>query len=148
MEPVAVKKPEPPPEPEVPKDPATCAVEVNKETTIELNAEKKPLGIVVVKGDPSEVQVIYFSLLFLKIQSNTHFKIKFPIFQVGASIILIHENGAVHKDGRMAVFDKIIEIDGKKMSSETSEHEINKVFQHIYNKVYIWRAIEWLEHRS
>lgn len=64
MEPVAVKKPEPPPEPEVPKDPATCAVEVNKETTIELNAEKKPLGIVVVKGDPSEVQVIYFSLLF------------------------------------------------------------------------------------
>lgn len=59
VEPVAAKKPEPPPEPEVPKDPATCPVEVNKETAIELNADKKPLGIVVVKGDPSEVQVIF-----------------------------------------------------------------------------------------
>lgn len=58
VEPVAAKKPEPPPEPEVPKDPATCPIVVNKETTIELAADKKPLGIVVVKGDPSEVQVI------------------------------------------------------------------------------------------
>lgn len=55
--PAAAKKVEPPPEPEVPKDPATCAIDVNKETTIELNAEKKPLGIMVVKGDCSEVQV-------------------------------------------------------------------------------------------
>lgn len=35
----------------------------------------------------------------------------------------------------MSVFDKIIEIDGKKMSSETSEREMNKAFQHIYHKV-------------
>lgn len=52
-----VKKPEPAPEPEVPKDPATAPIVPNKETTIELNADSKPLGIVVVKGDSSQVQV-------------------------------------------------------------------------------------------
>lgn len=51
------KAPEPAPVPEVPKDPATTPIGVNKETLIELHAENKPLGIVVVKGDSSAVQV-------------------------------------------------------------------------------------------
>lgn len=51
------KKPEKPPEPEVPKDPATDKIDTNKDTVIEINAERKPLGIVVVKGDSSQVQV-------------------------------------------------------------------------------------------
>lgn len=55
--------------------------------------------------------------------------------QSGASVIVIHENGAVHKDGRLKVFDKIVEIDGKKISSETSDHEMNKIFQSHYHKV-------------
>lgn len=54
---VEAKKPEAPPEPEVPKDPTTDAVGANKDTVIEINCEKKPLGIVVVKGDSSAVQV-------------------------------------------------------------------------------------------
>lgn len=49
--------PEPVIVPEVPKDPATAPIGVNKETLIELHAENKPLGIVVVKGDNSTVQV-------------------------------------------------------------------------------------------
>lgn len=56
-----VKAPEPAPVPEVPKDPATAPIGVNKETLIEVHAEKKPLGILVVKGDSSTVQVIFFS---------------------------------------------------------------------------------------
>lgn len=51
------KPPEPAPVPEVPKDPATAPIGVNKETLIEVHAENKPLGIVVVKGDNSTVQV-------------------------------------------------------------------------------------------
>lgn len=51
------KAPEPAPVPEVPKDPATAPISVNKETLIEVHAENKPLGIVVVKGDSSTVQV-------------------------------------------------------------------------------------------
>lgn len=104
------KKPEPPVVPEVPKDPATAEIIANKETFIELNADCKPLGIVVVKGDSSQVQV-------------------------GASIIVIHPNGAVSKDGRLQVFDKIIEIDGKKISSETSDNDLKNIFQHLYGKV-------------
>lgn len=51
------KKPEKPPEPEKPKDPATDKIDANKDTVIEINADKKPLGVVVVKGDSSQVQV-------------------------------------------------------------------------------------------
>lgn len=53
-------------------------------------------------------------------------------------MIVIHENGAVHKDKRLKVFDKIVEIDGKKISSETSDHELNKIFQTIYPKVRVF----------
>lgn len=56
-------------------------------------------------------------------------------------MIVIHENGAVHKDKRLQVFDKIVEIDGKKISTETSDHDLNKIFQSIYSKVYIYRII-------
>lgn len=48
---------------------------------------------------------------------------------------MIHENGAMHKDNRLKVFDKIVEIDGKKISSETSDHEMNKIFQSLYARV-------------
>lgn len=41
----------------MPKDPATDAVAPNKETVIEIKCDKKPLGVVVVKGDSSVVQV-------------------------------------------------------------------------------------------
>lgn len=54
---VEAKKAEPPPEPEAPKDPATATIDANKETLIDVTADKKPLGIVVVKGDCSQVQV-------------------------------------------------------------------------------------------
>lgn len=111
------KAPEPAHVPEVPKDPTTAPIGINKETLIELNAENKPLGIVVVKGDNSCVQN-------------------------GASIIVIHEKGAVHKDNRFQLFDKIIEIDGKKISSETTEIDLKKTFQHCYGKVkmVVYRA--------
>ena len=41
----------------------------------------------------------------------------------------------MQKDNRLKVFDKIIEIDSKKLSSETSEDELKKIFQHLYAKV-------------
>lgn len=66
------KAPEPIPEPEVPKDPATDPIAINKETNIELNAENKPLGIVVVKGDSSQIQVT-FVLIILFFFLNTKF---------------------------------------------------------------------------
>ncbi|KAJ6643961.1 Inactivation-no-after-potential D protein [Pseudolycoriella hygida] len=111
------KTPEPPPVPEVPKDPATAPITPNKETLIELNAENKPLGIIVVKGDSSSVQA-------------------------GASIIVIHENGAINKDKRFQVLDKILEIDGKKVSSETSDKDLKKLFKQTYGKVkmLVYRA--------
>lgn len=55
--------------------------------------------------------------------------------QIGASIIVIHDKGAIHKDNRFQLFDKIIEIDGKKISSETSESDLKKTFQQCYGRV-------------
>lgn len=70
----------------------------------------KPLGIVVIKGDSSTVQA-------------------------GVSIIVIHDGGAVAKDNRLKVFDKVLEIDGTKLSSETSEDHIKKMFMTLHHKV-------------
>lgn len=70
----------------------------------------KPLGIVVIKGDSSTVQA-------------------------GLSIIVVHENGIVFKDKRLKVFDKVLEIDGTKLNSETSEDSIRKMFMALYPKV-------------
>lgn len=69
------------------------------------------------------------------------------ISQSGASVIVIHENGAVHKDQRLRVFDKIVEIDGKKISTETSDHDLNKIFQATYPKVNVNKIIfcVWLQ---
>lgn len=58
------------------------------------------------------------------------------LLQIGASIIVIHEKGAIHKDNRFQLFDKIIEIDGKKISSETSDSDLKKTFQQCYGKVH------------
>lgn len=66
------------------------------------------------------------------------------LLQIGASIIVIHEKGAIHKDNRFQLFDKIIEIDGKKISSETSENDLKKTFQHCYGKVYKIRILPFL----
>lgn len=105
------KTPEPAPvAPVVVQDPATAEILVNKETTIDIHAEMKPLGIVVIKGDSSTVQA-------------------------GLSIIVIHDSGAVAKDNRLKVFDKLLEIDGIKLSSETSEDQIKKMFMSLHNKV-------------
>lgn len=61
--------------------------------------------------------------------------------QIGASLIVIHELGAINKDNRFQLFDKIIEIDGKKISSETSENDLKKAFQHCYGKVIMCYAL-------
>lgn len=74
---VEAKKPEPPPEPEAPKDPATDSVGANKDTVIEINCEKKPLGVVVVKGDSSAVQVSVKSrLVMCRFCSDSHFAVR------------------------------------------------------------------------
>lgn len=51
------KKEEKPKEPEKPIDPATCEVELNRKTLIEVKAEKKPLGVIVVGGKNNYVKV-------------------------------------------------------------------------------------------
>lgn len=56
--------------------------------------------------------------------------------QAGVSIIVIHENGIVFKDNRLKIFDKVLEIDGTKLNSETSEDNIRKMFLALYPKVY------------
>ncbi|XP_055711978.1 inactivation-no-after-potential D protein isoform X2 [Phlebotomus papatasi] len=92
-------------------------ITANRESIIEINAEKKPLGIHVVGGCDT-------------------------IVKNGAVIVQIYPSGAIAKDGRLRVFDQILEINGIKLTAEKSAEAIKKVLVAQYDKltISIWRS--------
>lgn len=49
--------------------------------------------------------------------------------EAAAYIVMIYTDGAIQKDGRLKPFDKITEIDGKKITSDMSQDEVRKLFR-------------------
>lgn len=90
----------------------------NKECIIELTAEKKLLGLICVGGKDSLVKT-------------------------GATVVVaILQNGAACKDGRLKVFDQILEINGVKLTGDKSPELIQKTLKMINDKITltVWRA--------
>lgn len=97
----SVKKP-----PEPPADPVTAAVVPNKDVVIEVNGTGfKALGLFVVGGKMLEQA------------------------EAAAYVVMIYSDGAIQKDGRLKPFDRITEIDGKKINSEMAQDEVRKLFR-------------------
>ncbi|XP_059618420.1 inactivation-no-after-potential D protein isoform X2 [Phlebotomus argentipes] len=98
--------------PEIQKD-----ITTNRESIIEINAERRPLGLHVVGGCDTVVKN-------------------------GAVIVQIYPGGAIAKDGRLRVFDQILEINGIKLTPEKSAEAMKKVLVAQYDKmtVSVWRS--------
>ncbi|XP_055599569.1 inactivation-no-after-potential D protein isoform X2 [Uranotaenia lowii] len=98
-------------------DPSKAEIVADDKTTIELNADKKPLGIVVVGGCDSCV--------------NT-----------GAVIVDILPNSVASSDKRLQILDQILEINNIKITSEMTERQIQKALKQIQTKVrmVVYRA--------
>lgn len=103
----SIKKP-----PEPPADPLTAAVVPNKDVVIEINGSGcKALGLFIVGGKMLEPP------------------------EAAAYVAMIFPDGAAKKDGRLQVFDRITEIEGKKMTAEMSADEVRKHFRYANARV-------------
>lgn len=52
--------------------------------------------------------------------------------QDGAYVVYIYPNGAANLDKRLQLFDKIIEVEGKKITADMSYTDLKKVFKRRY----------------
>lgn len=52
--------------------------------------------------------------------------------QDGAYVVYIYPNGAANIDKRLQLFDKIIEVEGKKITADMSYTDLKKVFKRRY----------------
>lgn len=52
--------------------------------------------------------------------------------QDGAYIVYIYPNGAANLDKRLKLFDKVIEVEGKKITADMSYSDLKKVFKRRY----------------
>lgn len=103
----SVKKP-----PEPPADPLTAAVVPNKDVVIEINVTGfKALGLFLIGGKMLEAP------------------------EAAAYVVMIYPDGAAKKDARLAIFDRITEIEGKKLTAEMSADEMRKLFRHANARV-------------
>uniref|UniRef100_A0A1A9ZPC8 PDZ domain-containing protein n=1 Tax=Glossina pallidipes TaxID=7398 RepID=A0A1A9ZPC8_GLOPL len=105
------KKEEKPKEPEKPIDPATCEVELNRKTLIEVKADKKPLGVIVVGGKNNYVKT-------------------------GCVITHIYPEGVLATDKRLKIFDHIVEVNGAQVKcNEITTLKVHQLFHTAYEKV-------------
>lgn len=90
----------------------------NKECIIEMSTEKKLLGLICVGGKDSHVK------------------------GEGAVVVAILKGGAAAKDGRLKVFDQILEVNGVKLTGDKSAEAIQKTMKILNEKVTltVWRA--------
>lgn len=49
--------------------------------------------------------------------------------EAAAYVVMIYPEGGGQKDGRLKVFDKITEIEGKKITAEMTHEEVKKLFR-------------------
>lgn len=52
--------------------------------------------------------------------------------QDGAYIVYIYPNGAANLDKRLQVFDKVTEVEGKKITADMSYSDLKKIFKRRY----------------
>lgn len=93
-------------------------ITANKESIIEINAEKKMLGLICVGGKGSPIKL-------------------------GATVIVrILKDGSAFKDGRLKVFDQILEINGVKLTGDKTPEAIQKTLKIINDKITltVWRS--------
>lgn len=103
-------EPEKPKEPEgPPPDPSVAPIVANKESIIEINTNNKALGLFVAGG---------------KMYNQT------PVD--GAYVVYVYKDGAAHADKRLQPFDKITEIEGKKITAEMTYIDLKKIFKRRY----------------
>lgn len=91
-----------------PTDLAHATIKTNKDSVIEINVNNKGLGLFMVGGRMLTPPVD------------------------GAFIMFIYPNGGADHDKRLKLFDKITEIEGKKITSEMSQEDIRKLFKRRY----------------
>ena len=53
-------------------------------------------------------------------------------FQDGAFVVYIYPNGAANIDKRLQLFDKIIEVEGKKITADMAYSDLKKIFKRRY----------------
>lgn len=84
----------------------------NKDVVIEINGSgSKALGLFIVGGKMLEQP------------------------EPAAYVVMIYPDGAAKKDGRLQVFDRISEIEGKKITAEMSQDEVRRLFRHANTRV-------------
>lgn len=90
----------------------TATVVPNRDVVIEVNGTgSKALGCFIIGGKMLESP------------------------EAAAYIVMIYPDGAIKKDGRLNVFDRITEIEGKKITAEMSAEEVKKLFRHANARV-------------
>lgn len=97
-----------PAEIETPADPAHATVRSNKETVIEMNVNNKGLGLFVVAGRCLQPAVD------------------------GAFVAYIYPGGGAEHDKRLQAFDRVLEVEGKKVTAEMSHEDIRRIFKRRY----------------
>lgn len=108
---------EKPKEPEKPVDPSVAEIVPNKKTLIEVNCQKKPLGVIVTGG------------------RNNHIK-------TGCNITHIYPDGVFAADKRLQLFDQIIAVNGALVNcEELTTMKVHQLFHLAYEKVnlLVWR---------
>lgn len=68
--------------------------------------------------------------------------------QDGAYVVYIYPNGAANIDKRLQLFDKIIEVEGKKITADMSYTDLKKVFKRRYLVVSMLRAFHVWKRRD
>ncbi|XP_055855779.1 inactivation-no-after-potential D protein isoform X2 [Episyrphus balteatus] len=104
-------------EPEKPVDPSVAEITTNKKILIEVNAQKKPLGVIVTGG------------------RNNHVK-------TGCNITHIYPEGVFAQDKRLQLFDQIIAVNGTLVNcEELTTLKVHQLFHLAYEKVnlLVWR---------
>lgn len=123
-----------------PADPSTAKISSNKESIIEINANNKGLGLFVTGGKMIQPPVVSNMLQIETIcMSNSLLMKKSEHLspQDGAYVVYIYPNGAANIDKRLQIFDKIIEVEGKKITADMSYSDLKKIFKRRYLVVSI-----------
>ncbi|XP_055543046.1 inactivation-no-after-potential D protein [Wyeomyia smithii] len=107
----AMPKPQASPAKEI-VDPSKAEIVADENTTIEINADKKSLGISTAGGSDSVV-------------TN------------GVVIVDVIPDCAADRDKRLKIFDQLLEINGIKITTDMSEKQIQKIVKQLYQKVRI-----------
>jgi PDZ domain len=111
-------------------DPATCDIDPNKNITIEINTENKPLGVFVVGGKDTLVTVRIKLYLFVSQKRQSGFQL-----QTGVVVVDVNVGSPAANDKRLQALDQILQINDVKFNAEMKGMHIHRVFKQCAPKV-------------